>query len=93
MFFLILIIFDNFCLEKGFNMIVLYNMRIVKVRIGLFLNKIRCFYLFFYFVCGVGFDLLMGFLYNIICGDVYLDDDDDDDNGLRVILVFCKIYI
>lgn len=84
---------DNFCLEKGLNVIVSYNTRIVKARIGLFLNKTRCPYLSPYFARGVGFDLSMGFPHNITCGDVYLDDDDDDDNGPRVTPAFCKIYI
>lgn len=74
-------------------MIASCNTRIVKARIGLFLNKTRCPYPSPYFARGVGFDLSMGFPHNITCGDVYLDDDDDDDNGPRVTPAFCKIYI
>ena len=46
-------------------MIASYNTRIVKARIGLFLNKTRCPYPSPYFARGVGFGLSMGFPDNI----------------------------
>ena len=74
-------------------MIAPYNTRIIKARIGLFLNKTRCPYPSPYFARGVGIGLSMGFPDNITCGDIYLDDDDDNDNEPMVTPAFCEIYI
>ena len=75
-------------------MIASYTTRIVKARIGLFLNKTRCPYPSPYFARGVGIGLSMGFPDNITCGDIYLDDDDgDDDDEPMVTPAFCEIYI
>lgn len=78
---------DNSCLGKGLNVIAPYNTTIFKARIGVFSNESRCPYPDPFFARGLGFGSSMGSLYNITCGDIFLNDE------TKITPAFCEIYI